>query len=294
MFLGTRHDGLPDRMLRVPLHRGGKPECLVFTPASDDLGTHDPVRTQRECPGLVEYHNVEEPSLLQTPPVSHQQAAACAERGRDRNDKRDGETQRVRAGDDQHGHQPLDRICGCGASHEPRDERDGPGSECHDRQQQPARSAMACPRLRERCACSTSRMIPASMVRSPVPVTSTRSEPAPFVVPAITVSPSCLSSRRDSPVIMDSFTALVPDRTTPSAATLAPGRMRMRSPACSAVSGTSSKRSPPLPPTTRVAMSGSSLTSSASAPCAWVTERISIQWPSSMMVTSVASSSQSG
>ena len=36
--------------------------------------------------------------------------------------------------------------------------------------------------------------MPASAVRSPVPVTSTRSEPAPFTVPAITLSPT--SSRR--------------------------------------------------------------------------------------------------
>ena len=39
---------------------------------------------------------------------------------------------------------------------------------------------------------------------------------------------------------------------------------------------------------------GSSFASSASAPWACVIERISIQWPSSMIVTSVASSSQSG
>ncbi len=41
-------------------------------------------------------------------------------------------------------------------------------------------------------------------------------------------------------------------------------------------------------------MLGSSFASSRSAPCAWEIERISIQWPSSMMVTSVASSSHSG
>ena len=48
------------------------------------------------------------------------------------------------------------------------------------------------------------------------------------------------------------------------------------------------------PSSTRVAVSGSSFASSFSAPCACVMERISIQWPSSMIVTSVASSHQSG
>lgn len=41
-------------------------------------------------------------------------------------------------------------------------------------------------------------------------------------------------------------------------------------------------------------MFGSSFAGSLSAPCAWVMDRTSIQWPSTMMVTSVASSSQSG
>ena len=52
-----------------------------------------------------------------------------------------------------------------------------------------ARSASAWARERDVCACSTSRMMPASAVCSPVPVTWTRSEPDPFTVPAMTVRP---------------------------------------------------------------------------------------------------------
>ena len=52
--------------------------------------------------------------------------------------------------------------------------------------QKAARSARACAREREVCACSTSRMMPARAVCSPTPVTLTRSEPAPFTVPANT------------------------------------------------------------------------------------------------------------
>ena len=51
--------------------------------------------------------------------------------------------------------------------------------------QNAARSARAWARLRDCCACSTRRMIPASMVCSPSPVTSIRSDPASFTVPAI-------------------------------------------------------------------------------------------------------------
>ena len=136
--------------------------------------------------------------------------------------------------------------------------------------------------------------MPASVVRSPVPVTATRSEPDWFTVPAITLSPTFFSTGRDSPVIMDSLTLLWPSRTSPSAGTLAPGRIRTRSPSARAAIATSSTRSSDPSRTTRTAVFGSSLASSARAPCAWLIERISIQWPSSMMVTSVASSSQSG
>ncbi|MGY3490514.1 hypothetical protein ACVW1C_008458 [Bradyrhizobium sp. USDA 4011] len=153
-----------------------------------------------------------------------------------------------------------------------------------------ARSASACARDREVCASSTKRMIPARAVFSPVPVTSTRSEPSLLTVPAITLSPSPFDTRRDSPVIIDSFTELLPDLTMPSAGMLAPGRIRTRSPTRNWSTVTSSVWSSSV---NRRALSGNSLASSLSAPCAWKIERISIQWPSSMIVTRVASSHHS-
>jgi hypothetical protein len=133
-------------------------------------------------------------------------------------------------------------------------------------------------------------MIPASAVLSPVPVTSTRSDPGPFTVPAMTRSEARFFTGRDSPVIIDSSSTLSPDLTAPSAGTRAPGRTRTVSPSRSAKSGTSSSPSAVI----RTAADGRSFASSSSAPCACEMERISIQWPSSMTVTSVESSSQSG
>ena len=59
-------------------------------------------------------------------------------------------------------------------------------------------------------------------MRSPVPVTVTRSEPEPLTVPAMTFTPSAFGTGTDSPVIIDSFTSLLPLCTMPSAGTLAP------------------------------------------------------------------------
>ena len=53
--------------------------------------------------------------------------------------------------------------------------------------------------------------MPASAVFSPVPVTWTRSDPAPFTVPAMTRSPGRFFTGRDSPVIIDSSTVLSPE-----------------------------------------------------------------------------------
>jgi hypothetical protein len=93
-----------------------------------------------------------------------------------------------------------------------------------------ARSARCCALDLDFCASATSRMMPESLVFSPVPVTSTRSEPSPLIVAAITSSPSRFFTGLDSPVIIASLTSLSPLRTTPSAGTLSPGRTSTRSP----------------------------------------------------------------
>ncbi len=129
--------------------------------------------------------------------------------------------------------------------------------------------------------------MPASAVASPVAVTRTRRLPLPLIAPAITRSPGCFLTGRDSPVIIASLTSESPSATSPSAGTLAPGRTSTRSPACSAPVETDST----LPSgRMRSAVSGISLASSFSAPEAWRMLRISIQWPSSMTSISVTSS----
>jgi hypothetical protein len=101
-----------------------------------------------------------------------------------------------------------------------------------------ARSARCWARDFDCWASATSRMIPESFVSSPVPVTSTRSEPSPLIVPAMTSLSSSFFTRRDSPVIMASFTSLDPLRTTPSAGMLSPGRTRTTSPSRRSLTGT--------------------------------------------------------
>ena len=93
-----------------------------------------------------------------------------------------------------------------------------------------ARSASASARDLELCACSTRRMMPASVVWSPVPVTRTRRDPDPFTVPAMTCAPTSFRTGADSPVSSDSFTSLLPLSTVPSAGTADPGRTKTRSP----------------------------------------------------------------
>ena len=131
-------------------------------------------------------------------------------------------------------------------------------------------------------------MIPESAVSSPVADTATRRLPPAATVPATTSSPGSRVTGRDSPVIIDSSTSAVPSATTPSAGTRAPGRTRTTSP-----TRRSAVRTISVPPSvTRSASSGSSSASALSAPRACMIERISIQWPRLMTVTSVASSHQ--
>ena len=90
----------------------------------------------------------------------------------------------------------------------------------------------------------------------------------------------------DSPVSMASFTLEAPPVTSPSTGIFSPGRTRTASPTASSLTGTSTVPSPE----TRWASDGMIRTSASSAREAPITERISIQWPSSMMSIRVASS----
>jgi len=136
-------------------------------------------------------------------------------------------------------------------------------------------------------ACSTSVITCERKESSPNLLTSMVSEPSPFTDPPITSSPAPLDTGFDSPVSRDSLTLLVPSTTSPSAGTFSPGFTTSRSPTSSASSGTSSIEPSSL---RRCASAGISSASFSSAREALITDRISIQWPTSIMSTSVASS----
>ena len=137
-------------------------------------------------------------------------------------------------------------------------------------------------------ASETSFWMPARAVSSPMAVTSTRRPESVATVPATTWSPSERRTVRDSPVIIDSSMLAEPDVTRPSAGTRPPGRTTTTSPTASSDGATVSVPSP----TTRSASSGSRAASESSAEVVWASERISSQWPSSMMTTRRASSHQ--
>ena len=103
----------------------------------------------------------------------------------------------------------------------------------------------------------------------------------------MTCSPGPRVTGRDSPVSMDSLRLERPSMITPSVGTFSPGFTSTRSPGLSALTGISSTLPSGL---SRCASAGRSFTKASSAPEAPMTERISIQWPSSMTSISVASS----
>jgi hypothetical protein len=102
--------------------------------------------------------------------------------------------------------------------------------------------------------------------------------PLPLSVPPITASPCSLPTGIASPVTIDSSTDDFPSMTEPSTGTFSPGRMRKRSPAATASSGTSSSLPSSL---TRRAVFGASAIKARMAPEVEARARSSISWPSS-------------
>ena len=95
------HHRLRDRVLGVALHRGGDAERLLLGRARVSLHADDPVLAERERPGLVEDDRGEVARLLEPSAIPDQQAGPRPEGRRDRDDERDREAERMRAGDDQ-------------------------------------------------------------------------------------------------------------------------------------------------------------------------------------------------
>ena len=109
-----------------------------------------------------------------------------------------------------------------------------------------------------------------------------------FTVAADTLSPTSLSAGTLSPVSADSFTALLPSITTPSAGMLSPGRTRKISPMtiCSAGTVTS------LPSRSRVAVLGASFIRLFSASVVLPFERASSIFPRVISVSIMAADSK--
>ena len=87
-------------------------------------------------------------------------------------------------------------------------------------------------------ASVTSLAICASRVSLPMRRASTTSRPSALIVAPVTSDPTATSTGIDSPVSIDSSTALVPSTTTPSVAMRSPGLTTNRSPTASCSIGT--------------------------------------------------------
>ncbi len=98
---GGRNDGAGDGVLAVGFDGGRQGQQVVLGDAGggDDVG--DDVPALSEGPGLVEQDDVHAAHPLERQPVLDEYAGAGSALGRDRDDERNGQAQRVRARDDQ-------------------------------------------------------------------------------------------------------------------------------------------------------------------------------------------------
>jgi hypothetical protein len=142
---------------------------------------------------------------------------------------------------------------------------------------------------RVRCAWLTICTICASMVSLPTRSARITRDPLPFMVAPITREAAVFSTGADSPVIMDSSTALSPSSTMPSTGIFSPGRTRSRSPGFTSSSGTS--RSEPLS-LIRRAIFGLRSSSARIALDVWLRARSSNTCPSNTRVTIAAAASK--
>src|SRR3546814_887976 len=92
------------------------------------------MRTESERTCLVEHHRVQETSFFEAASIAYKQAVPCANRGRDGGHQRDGQTQRLGAGDHEHGHYALDCEAPRSTEEWPDDGGDGGGDDGDDRE----------------------------------------------------------------------------------------------------------------------------------------------------------------
>ncbi len=138
------------------------------------------------------------------------------------------------------------------------------------------------------CASATSRAICASAVSDPTLVARTTMRPETVTVPPATSAPGTASIGTGSPVSIDWSTDATPSTTTPSVATLSPGRTTKRSPTATASTGTSTS----TPPRSTRASCAPSSSSERIASLERLRARSSSQRPSRISVVITAATSK--
>ena len=128
------------------------------------------------------------------------------------------------------------------------------------------------------------------VVSSPTFVASHFKNPVLFTVPALTLSPSALSTGTLSPVSADSSTALSPSTILPSTGTFSPGRTTKMSPFCTCSTETVFSFPSSFPTTT--AVFGASFISFLRASVVRPLERASSVFPTVMSVRIIAAVSK--
>ena len=100
-------------MLAVGFGRSRQAEHFALGPRDpdtlDDFDGGDRRLTLRQGAGLVEEHGIDRAHRLEREPVLDEDAGTGGALGGDRHDQRNGQTQGVRTGDDEHGDRAHDR-----------------------------------------------------------------------------------------------------------------------------------------------------------------------------------------
>ena len=122
-FLRTPDDAPGDRVPGVRLNRCRRPDHVLLRRAAEGEDVRDPEPPLRQGPGLVEDDRSEVFCPLERAPVPDQEPRLGGKRRRDRDHERDGEAERVGAGDDHHGRGPLHCKSGSLPEGEPYRER---------------------------------------------------------------------------------------------------------------------------------------------------------------------------
>ena len=189
--------------------------------------------------GLVDDERVDLLEALQRLGVLDQHAGLRAAPDADHDRHRRGEPERAGAGDDQH-RDGRDQGVGEARLRPPDDQakKASAATAITAGTNQPATwSASRWIGARLRCACGDHLHDPRQH-RVAADLLGAHDEAAGwFIVPPITLSPGSLVTGMDSPVTIDSSTALRPSSTSPSTGTCSPGRTRRRSPTATCVEG---------------------------------------------------------